>query len=89
MASSAQSMLVFTQQFASMIRSNLQLVDVLDNLATETPQIWLKNVVGAIGRDVRRGIDLSEAMAAHPKQFDDVYVSAIRSVWSPAACRRL
>ena len=79
MATSAQNILVFTQQFASMIRSNLQLVDVLDNLASETPQAWLKGVIRTISEDVRRGVDLSDAMASHPKMFDEVYVSVIRS----------
>lgn len=71
--------LIFTQQFAAMIRSNLPLVDVLDNLANETPQRRLREAIVAVADAVRRGIDLSEAMGEHPAMFDDVYVNVVRS----------
>jgi type IV pilus assembly protein PilC len=71
--------LIFTQQFASMIRSNLQLVDVLDNLAEETPQRPLREAIDAVCDDVRHGVDLGQAMADHPNLFDDVYVNVVRS----------
>lgn len=79
MAGAGLNVLIFTQQFASMVRSNLQLVDVLDNLAAETPQRRLRASVDQIGEDVRRGMDLSDAMALHPRTFDDVYVSVVKS----------
>jgi type IV pilus assembly protein PilC len=79
MAAGGFYVLIFTQQFASMIRSNLHLVDVLDNLAAETPQRKLKASVDRIGADVRRGMDLSDAMARHPSTFDQVYVSVVKS----------
>lgn len=71
--------LIFTQQFSSMIRSSLPLVDVLDNLAEETPQRALREVIYDIADDVRSGRDLGEALADHPDAFDDVYVNVVRS----------
>jgi len=71
--------LIFTQQFASMIRSNLHLVEVLDNLGAETPQKKLREVIQDVAEDVRHGMDLSTALAEHPKVFDDVYVNVVRS----------
>jgi len=78
-AVSSFNILIFTQQFASMIRSNLQLVDVLHNLANETPQRRLREVISDVAEDVTHGQDLSTAMAAHPQVFDDVYVNVVRS----------
>lgn len=72
-------LLIFTQQFASMIRSNLQLVDVLDNLARETPQAKLREVVEVVSHGVKHGVDLGDAMAEHPNVFSDVYVNVIRA----------
>jgi len=71
--------MIFTQQFASMMRSKLPLVDVLDNLAAETPQKKLKAAIEDVADDVRHGIDLSEAMKAHHRLFDHVYVNVVRS----------
>lgn len=78
-AVSSFNILIFTQQFASMIRSNLQLVDVLHNLADETPQRRLREVISDVAEDVTHGQDLSAAMAAHPHVFDEVYVNVVRS----------
>ena len=72
-------LLIFTQQFASMMGSNLQLVDVLDNLARETPQKKLKGVIEDISDQVKNGIDLGEALAAHPDVFSNVYVNVMRA----------
>ena len=72
-------LLIFTQQFASMMGSNLQLVDVLDNLARETPEKKLKAVIESISNQVKHGIDFGEALAAHPNVFSDIYVNVIRA----------
>ncbi len=72
-------LLIFTEQFASMIKSNLQLVEVLDNLASETPQKRLRETVEVISADVKKGADLGDALAAHPNVFDDIFVNVIRS----------
>lgn len=71
--------LIFTQQFAAMIRSNLPLVDVLDNLAAETPQRKLSEAISEVSEQVRKGRDLSASMAAYPTIFDDIYVNVVRS----------
>lgn len=79
MAVSTLHTLIFTQQFASMIRSNLPLVEVLDNLADETPQRRLRETIATVSDDVKHGHDLGAALAAHPGVFDDVYVNVVRS----------
>lgn len=72
-------LLIFTQQFASMMRSNLQLVEVLDNLARETPQARLREVVEEVSDKVKHGIDLGDALAEHPNVFSDIYVNVIKA----------
>ncbi|MBP2295466.1 type II secretion system F family protein [Azospirillum rugosum] len=76
---SALHTLIFTQQFAAMIRSNLPLVDVMANLAEETPQRRLREAIEDVSEDVVRGVDLGTALAAHPHIFDDVYVTVVRA----------
>lgn len=72
-------LLIFTKQFAAMTRSNLHLVDVLDSLAKETPQKVLRDTIRDVVDKVKTGFDLSEVMKDHPKVFDQVYVSVVRS----------
>lgn len=72
-------LLIFTQQFAAMMRSNLQLVDVLENLASETPQKGLRDVVEGVSDRVKHGVDLGDAMSEHPNVFSEIYVNVIRA----------
>jgi type IV pilus assembly protein PilC len=76
---STSHLLIFTKQFASMIRSNLQLVDVLENLARDTPQRRLRQVIEDVSDDVQRGIDLGDSLAVNPGVFDDIYVNVVRA----------
>jgi len=78
MASSIHT-LIFTQQFASMIRSNLHLVEVLDNLGEETPQKKLRATIQEVAEDVRHGTDLSSALSRHTHMFDEVYINVVKS----------
>ena len=74
-----QSLLIFTNQFAAMIASQLPLVDVLDNLAKETPQRKLRDVVDDVCDRVKHGVDLGDALAIHPDVFNDIYVNVVRA----------
>ncbi|WP_439816526.1 type II secretion system F family protein [Zavarzinia sp. CC-PAN008] len=71
--------LIFGRQFASMIRSGLQLVAVLENLARETPNRPLREAVRDIVRQVSNGTDLADAMARHPQIFNGVFVGLVRT----------
>jgi len=72
-------LLIFSQQFASMLKSNLQLIDVLENLARETPQRQLRGVIEDVSEKVRLGVDLGDALADHPNVFGDIYINVIRA----------
>ncbi|MBF0382721.1 MAG: type II secretion system F family protein [Magnetococcales bacterium] len=71
--------LVFTNQFASMMRSQLSLVKVLENLARETPQKELRETIEDISESVQRGVDFGDCLAGHPKVFDEVFVNVVRA----------
>ena len=71
--------LIFTRQFASMLGSRLQLTHVLDNLATETPQRRLREILVDVVEEVKRGTDLSDALARHPGAFNSIYVAIVKA----------
>ncbi len=72
-------LLIFTRQFSSMIGSRLQLVDVLENLAQETPQRRLRHAIEDVSEDVQRGVDFGDALAAFPRIFDEIYVNVVKA----------
>ncbi len=73
------SLLIFTNQFAAMMTSRLPLVDVLTNLARETPQRHFREIIEDVVDDVLHGEDLGDALAGHPGVFDDVYVNVVKA----------
>lgn len=73
------SLLIFTNQFAAMVGSQLPLVDVLENLAKETPQKRLREVIDQVVDDVNHGVDLGDALADHPDVFNEIYVNVVRA----------
>lgn len=79
MAVSLSSLLIFTNQFSAMMASKLPLLDVLENLGRETPERRFKEVLDDVCHDVSHGIDLGDALAAHPDVFDDIYVNVVRA----------
>ena len=72
-------LLLFTNQFAAMVGSHLPLVDVLDNLAKETPHKRVREAINDVSDQVKHGVDLGDAMADHPLIFNDIYVNVVRS----------
>ena len=72
-------LLLFTKQFAAMVRSNLQLVHALESLARETPRRKLRNALNDVLNKVRAGRDFDRALADHPQIFNATYVGVVRA----------
>jgi type IV pilus assembly protein PilC len=76
---SAKEIVLFTRQFATMIDSGLPMVQALDVLTKQADRPIFQKILKAIKEDVERGSTLSEAMAKHPKQFDNLYTNMIHA----------
>jgi type IV pilus assembly protein PilC len=70
---------VFSRQFATRINAGISLLRSLSILADQTENKELARILGEVRNDVEGGASLSVAMARHPKAFDRLYVSMIRS----------
>jgi len=70
---------VFSRQFATMINSGLTLLRSLAILGEQTESKELARIVNEVRLDVERGSSLSAAMQRHPKAFNRLYVSMVKS----------
>ena len=70
---------VFSRQFATMINSGLPILRALSILADQTENKLLGETLNATRMDVEQGASLSGAMAKHPKVFNELYVSMVKS----------
>ena len=76
---SPDTLATFSRQFATMISAGLPLVRALAILAGQTENVTLAKAVTRVRQDIERGSSLSRSLAEHPKVFDRLYVSMVRS----------
>lgn len=69
----------FTRQLATMMKSGVPMLQALDIVADGVEKLKLKTLIRNIRQDVNDGSDLSSALIKHPKYFDDLFCSLIRS----------
>ena len=74
-----RSMQVFSRQFATMIEAGLNIVAALVILEEQTDDMYLAEVISELRADVEGGLLLSQAMARHPKVFNNLYVSTVQA----------
>ena len=74
-----RSMQVFSRQFATMIEAGLNIVAALVILEEQTDDVYLAEVIAELRADVEGGLLLSQAMARHPKVFNELYVAMVQS----------
>lgn len=72
-----KDLVVFTRQFATMIDSGLPLVQCLDILAGQQQNKAFKAAVYNIKEAVESGSTFADALAKHPRMFDQLYVNLI------------
>jgi type IV pilus assembly protein PilC len=70
---------VFSRQFATMVNSGLPILRALAILAEQTANSELARVLTAARTDVEQGLSLSQALAKHPKVFNDLYLSMVKA----------
>jgi type IV pilus assembly protein PilC len=70
---------VFSRQFATMVNSGLPILRALAILSEQATNPTLAKVLTASRMDVEQGASLSQAFAKHPKIFNDLYISMVRS----------
>jgi type II secretory pathway component PulF len=72
-------LILFTKQFRSMMQAGVPILRLLLVLENQTENKVLKNVVTAMGQDIRAGSSLYEAMKKHPAVFSPLYLSMINA----------
>jgi type IV pilus assembly protein PilC len=70
---------IFARQFATMVNSGLPILRALSILSDQTESKELAKVLVQARTDVEQGASLSNAMAKHPKAFNNLFISMIRA----------
>jgi general secretion pathway protein F len=69
----------FTRQMATLIKAGIPLAEALGSMVEQIPNVRFKAAVSDIRAMVNEGSSFADAMAKHPKIFDELYVSMVRA----------
>src|SRR6266705_5276839 len=72
-------LMIFTRQLATLIDSGLPLLRSLNVLANQGRDKVLKNTINKLADAVQGGNTFSDALALHPKIFNDLYVNMVKA----------
>ena len=74
-----KDLLVFTRQFSVMIDAGLPLVQGLEIIATQADNREFRRVLMDVKLRVESGSTFADALAVHPKVFDELFVQLVRA----------
>ena len=72
-------LMIFTRQLATLIDSGLPLLRSLNVLANQERDKVMKRTTDKLADSVQSGSTFSDALALHPKIFNDLYVNMVRA----------
>jgi len=72
-------LMIFTRQLATLIDSGLPLLRSLNVLAKQERDKVLKKTIDKLADSVQSGSTFSDALALHPKIFNDLYVNMVKA----------
>jgi type IV pilus assembly protein PilC len=75
----AARLAVFTRQLATLIQAGMPLLRGLRTLEEQEENHTLKRVTAGLCSDIEGGSSLAEAMAAHPRVFNSLYLNMVRA----------
>jgi type IV pilus assembly protein PilC len=76
---SAKSLASFTRQLATMVEAGLPLLRGLRLLEEQEDHRHLKRTIADIGASIEAGDTFTEALSAHPRVFNHLYVNMVRA----------
>jgi type IV pilus assembly protein PilC len=74
-----KDILIFTRQFSVMIDAGLPLVQALEIIGTQADNLAFRKVLLAVKSRVESGSTFADALAEHPKVFDELFVQLVRA----------
>lgn len=73
------NLVFFTRQLATMFSAGLTLERAIHGLAVEEKHSRLKKVLTKVAENIRKGLNLSEALSRHPGVFSNLYIALTKA----------
>ncbi len=76
---SAKDFLIFNQEFTTLIKAGLPILQSLEILHKRTEKRGFRTTLESVLREIKGGSTLSDAMAMHPAYFSPLYTATVRA----------
>ncbi len=70
---------VMSRQLATLVRAGLPLNECLYTVALQSDNMYLREVLQEVRRDILSGSNFTEAVSRHPGVFNELYIALIRA----------
>jgi len=74
-----QDVMIFSKQFATMVKAGLPILNVLTMLRDQIEHPTMKEIIEDVRRSLEGGVTLSKCFERYPKIFDSVYINLIKA----------
>lgn len=78
-ALSSKEFLIFNQEFLTLIKAGMPILNALDLISHRVRNPQFKSVLLQMKQEIKAGLALSDAAGRHPSVFTDLYVATLRS----------
>jgi type IV pilus assembly protein PilC len=75
----SKDMMIFTQQFATLLSAQVPLGEALRTLEKQTRNVTLKETIFEVASDIDAGLSLSQSLEKYSDVFSPFYVNMVRS----------
>lgn len=69
----------FTRQMSTLLKSGIPLAEALGALVEQVTNVRFKSPLSEVRSAVNEGLSFADALAKHPKLFDELFVSMVRA----------
>ena len=76
---SVEDVLMFSKQFATMVKAGLPILQVLGMLRDQIESPAMKEVIEEIRKSLEGGVTLSKCFEKYPELFDNIYINLIKA----------
>ena len=74
-----QDVMIFSKQFATMVKAGLPILNVLGMLRDQIEHPTMKEIIEDVRKSLEGGITLSKCFEKYPKIFDNIYINLIKA----------
>ena len=74
-----EDVLIFSKQFATMVKAGLPILQVLQMLRDQLENPSMQEVIEEIRKSLEGGVTLSTCFSKYPNLFDNVYINLIKA----------